>query len=120
MCLWIRHGESVTTQNFYKSKKYAVSAATKEAKEPRIFAEEAADLLKGVIGELVGAAEDPVPVAALTEGVAVAVAVGLAEPVGPAEPVELLLCSGRSTLKSCQISYSPTNNVYDRKENTHR
>lgn len=114
MCLWIRLSESVTTQNFYKSKKYAVSAATKEAKEPRIFAEEAADLLKGVIGELVGAADDPVPVAALTEGVAVAVA------VGPAEPVELLLCSGRSTLKSCQISYSPANNVYDRKEHTRR
>lgn len=82
-----------------------------------MFAEEAADLLKGAIGGLVGAADDPVPVVALTEGAAVAVAV---EPAEPAEPVELLPRLGRSTLKSCQISYSPTNIVYDRKEHTCR
>lgn len=70
--------------------------------------------MKGAIGGLVGAADDPVPVVALTEGAAVAVA------VGPAEPAELLLRPGWSTLTSCQISYSPTNIVYDRKELTDR
>lgn len=75
-----------------------------------------------MIGELVGAADDPVPVVVLTEDVAVAVAVGPAEGPAepPAEPVELLLSWGRSTLKSWQISYSPTNNVYYRKEHTCR
>lgn len=60
-----------------------------EMKAPRIFVEEALDL-KGVIGELVGAEDDPVLVA-LDEGAAFPVA------LGPAEPVELLL--GKSTLK---------------------
>lgn len=92
----------------------------KEAKAPKMFAEEAADWLKGVIGELVGAADVPVPAAVLAEGAAVAVAVVPAEPVGPAEPVELLLLSGRSTLKRCQTSYSPTNNAYGRNEHTCR
>lgn len=60
-----------------------------EMKAPRIFVEEALDS-KGVIGELVGAEDDPVLVA-LDEGAAFSVA------VGPAEPVELSL--GKSTLK---------------------
>lgn len=60
-----------------------------EMKAPRIFVEEALDS-KGVIGELVGAEDDPVLVAP-DEGAAFPVA------VGPAEPVELSL--GKSTLK---------------------
>lgn len=68
-----------------------------EMKAPRIFVEEALDS-KGVIGELVGAEDDPVLVA-LDEGAAFPVA------VGPAEPVELAI--GKSTLKRRQVGYSP-------------
>lgn len=70
-----------------------------EVKAPRIFVEEALDW-NGVIGELVGAEDDPVAVA-LTEGAAFPVT------VGPAEPVELPLRLGKSTLMRRQISCSP-------------
>lgn len=70
-----------------------------EAKVPRIFAEEAADLSKGVIGGLVGVPDDPVP-GTLAEGAAVPVAVGEAEPV----ELLLLLRLGKRTLENCHIS----------------
>lgn len=70
-----------------------------EVKAPRIFVEEALDS-KGVIGELVGAEDDPVLVA-LDEGAAFPV------DVGPAEPVELPLRLGKSTLKRHQFDCSP-------------
>ena len=70
-----------------------------EVKAPRIFVEGALDSGKGVIGEVVGAEEDLVPVA-LAEGAVVLVA------VGPAEPVELPLGLGKSTLKRCQLNWS--------------
>lgn len=76
---------------FQKRKKDAVRAAMMEVKASRIFVEEAAEGLKGVIGELVGAPDDPLPVV-LAEGATVPVV------LGPAEPVELL---GESTLKNC-------------------
>lgn len=75
-----------------------------EAKAPRIFAEEAADLSKGVIGGLVGVPDDPVPddpvPGTLAEGAAVPVAVGEAEPV----ELLLLLRLGKRTLENCHIS----------------
>lgn len=66
-----------------------------EVKAPRIIVEEALDV-KGAIGELDGPDDDPVLVA-LDEGAAFPVAVGLAE------PVELPLRLGKSTLKRRQI-----------------
>lgn len=75
-----------------------------DMKAPRISVEEALDL-NGVIGELVGAEDDPVLVA-LAEGVAFPVA------VVPADPVELPLRLGKSTLKWRQVSCSPRINVY--------
>lgn len=88
--------------SFYKRKKDAMRAAKTEVKAPRIFVEEALDW-KGVIGELVGAEDDPVLVAP-DEGEAFPV------PVGLDGPVELPLRLGKSTLKRCQIHCSPKKN----------